>query len=54
MQELAEDVEHLAWSAYPGAVDNILEVLAKDQFIDALQDDEIRLRIRQNRPASLG
>ena len=53
LQELAEDVERLVQLAYPGAEDNMLEVLVKDQFKDALQDAEIRLRIRQNRPATL-
>ena len=28
-------------------------VLAKDQFIDALPDEDTRLRIRQSRPTSL-
>ena len=53
LQELAEDVECLARFAYPEAADDMLEVFVKDQFLDALQDEDVRLRIRQNRPASL-
>lgn len=30
-----------------------MEVLSKDHFIDALPDEEVRLRIRQNKPATL-
>jgi len=31
----------------------MLELLAKDQFVDALTDEDMRLRIRQNRPETL-
>ena len=31
----------------------MVEVLAKDQFVDALLDENMRLRIRQNKPATL-
>ena len=31
----------------------MLELLAKDQFVDALADEDMRLRIRQNRPDTL-
>ena len=51
----AEDVEHLVRLAYPEAAEAMVEVLAKDQFVDALPDEDMRLRIRQNKPAtSLG
>ena len=30
-----------------------MEVLAKDQFVDSLPEEDMRLRIRQNRPATL-
>ena len=53
LPELAEDVERLARLAYPGASPPMLEVLAKDQFVDALPDEDMRLRIRQSRPSSL-
>ena len=53
LQELAEDVERLAHLAYPEAADDMLEVLVKDHFLDAQQDEDVRLRIRQNLPVSL-
>jgi hypothetical protein len=53
LPELAEDIERLARLAYPEASTTVLETLTKDQFIDALPDDEIRLRVAQSRPTSL-
>ena len=50
---LAEDVERLARLAYPDADDPMVLMLAKDQFIDALQDDDWKLRIRQLQPQTL-
>ena len=51
---LAEDVERLTRLAYPDATAQPMwDLLAKDRFIDALQDEELRLRLRQARPASL-
>ena len=52
LPELAEDVDHLTRLAYPGAAPEMIEVLAKDQFIDA-QDEDIRHCVRQNKPATL-
>jgi len=53
LPELAEDIERLVRLAYPEAQSEMSEVLAKDQFIDALTDEDIRLRIRQSHPKSL-
>ena len=53
LAELAEDVEHLVRLAYHEAAEAMVEVLAKDQFVDALPDEDMRLRIRQNKPATL-
>jgi len=53
LPELAEDIERLARLAYPNADLSMLEVLGKDQFIDALPQEDMRLRIRQMRPSSL-
>ena len=53
LPELAEDVERLARLAYPEAQPALLEVLVKDQFIDALSDEDMRLRIRQGHPRTL-
>ncbi|XP_028417631.1 uncharacterized protein LOC114542079 [Dendronephthya gigantea] len=53
LPELAQDIERLAKLAYPNASPAVLETLTKDQFIDALTDDELRLRVAQARPSSL-
>jgi hypothetical protein len=38
--------------AYPGAP-SVTDVLALDQFIDALKDPDMRLRIRDARPYNI-
>ena len=53
LPELAEEVEHLARLAYPDAAAQMVEILAKDQFIDALPDEDFRLRLRQGKPGTL-
>ena len=53
LHELAEDIERLARLAYPDTGEDMINILAKDQFIDALSDEELRLKIRQNRPNSI-
>lgn len=53
LPELAEDVDRITRLAYPDASTAMLQVLARDQFIDSLTDEEMRLRVRQNRPSSL-
>ena len=53
LPELAEDIECITRLAYPEAAEAMVIVLAKDQFIDALPDEDMRLRIRQSRPPSL-
>lgn len=53
LPELAEDIERLARLAYPQTTQAMLDLLAKDQFVDALPDEDMRLRIRQSRPTSL-
>ena len=53
LSELAGDIERLVRLAYPNGTPEMLEALAKDQFLDAVQDDEIRLRIAQSRPTTL-
>ena len=39
--ELAEDVERLVRLAYPEAAESMVEVLAKEQFVDALPDEDV-------------
>ena len=50
LPELAKDVEHLTCLAYPDASAEMIEVMSKDQFINALTDEDSRLRLRQNKP----
>ena len=40
LQELAGDVEHLAHLAYPDAANDMLEMIVKDQFLDALPNGQ--------------
>jgi hypothetical protein len=53
LPEVAEDIERLAHLAYPDAPVDVLETLTKDQFIDALIDKELRLRVAQAQLTSL-
>ena len=53
LPELAEDIERLTRLAYPEAAETMIAVLAKDQFIDVLPDEDMCLRIRQSRPPTL-
>jgi len=53
LTELAEDVERLVRLAYLEAAESMVEVLAKDQSVDALPDEDMRLHIRQNKPTTL-
>ena len=50
LPELAEDVERIARLLYLNAAEPMIETLAKDQFIDALHDEDTRLKLRQSRP----
>ena len=51
--ELAANVRKLAKKAFPGATNEIVDQLAKDRFIDALVDKDLRIRIREGSPAKL-
>ena len=50
---MAEDLERLGRLAYPDATGELQNVLSRDQFIDALPDADMRLRVKQERPQSL-
>ena len=51
--EMAEDIERLCRLAYPDVPPTLRDVLARDQFIDALPDEDTRLRLKQERPRTL-
>ena len=53
LPELAESVEALARKAYPDALKELQDVLARDHFIDVLYEEDLCLRIRQAPPQSL-
>ena len=53
MPELAEYVETLTRATYPDASAELQDIMARDNFIDALPDDDVRLKIHQSRPPSL-
>ena len=52
LQELAKDLECLVRLAYPIAPEGITDLLAKEQFSDAILDGDAR-SLKQSRPQSL-
>ena len=53
LPDLASSLRRLVGNAYPKAVADLQDSLAKDQFIDALEDREIRMKIRESGPKML-
>ena len=53
LPELGESIRRLTHLAYPSAPREVAETLAKDYFVDALPDFDMRLRIQQSRPSYL-
>ena len=53
LQELAEDIEHLARLAFALALEDMKDLLAKEQFIDVILDGDTRLQLKQSKPQSL-
>ena len=53
LPELAQTRRRLTRQAYPEATEAIRETLARDHFIDALPDADVRWRIQQTRPKLL-
>ena len=53
LPELAEDIERLTRLAYPDAPATMIEVLARDQFLDAIPDEYLQVKVRQSRPPTL-
>lgn len=51
--ELAHRVRLLVKQSYPQAPYGLIETLSKEDFIDALTDSDMRLRIQQSRPYTL-
>lgn len=53
LPDLASYLRRLVSRAYPEAVLDLQDSLAKDQFIDALEDREIRMKLRESGPKTL-
>ena len=53
LPDLASSLRRLVGKAYPEAIPDLQDSLAKDQFIDALEDREIRMKIRESGPKTL-
>ena len=53
ISELATSITKLTRQAYPKANTSLLDTLAVDYFIDALDDSDVRLRLRQTQPENI-
>ena len=53
IQELAHAIKKLVHQAYPGVNKEVIETLSLDNFIDAITDSDIRMRVRELSPKSL-
>ena len=53
LPELAQSIRRLVSRAYPEATLSLRDILSKDSFIEALNDSEIRLRLKQSKPSNL-
>lgn len=53
LPELAQAVRRLTRQAYPEAPQQLRETLARDHFLDALNDLEMQWRVHQSRPRTL-
>lgn len=53
LQAFGKDIERLARQAYPLALEDMKEQLAKEQFIDAILDGDTGLRLKQSKLQSL-
>ena len=53
LPDLASSLRRLVGRAYPGAAAELQDSLTKDQFIDALEDREMRIKIRESGPKTL-
>jgi hypothetical protein len=53
LPELSQEIRRLVQLAYPAAPNQLIEMLAKDHFVDAVNDGEIRWRIFQSKVQDL-
>ena len=53
LQDLYMDISRLAAMAYPGARTEHFEAITVDAFLEALQDGDLELRVRDRKPKTL-
>jgi hypothetical protein len=53
LPELGQGIRRLVNKAYPKAPAEVKETLSTEHFLDALVNSEMRIRIKQSRPANL-
>ena len=53
LSQLAQDVEALVRRSYPAAAEEMIVVLARDFFVDALQDQQLQIYVKQAHPEDL-
>lgn len=53
LPEMAQAIQRLVRDAYPNANYNMRETLALENFLDALDDSELRWKVSQSRPRSM-
>ena len=53
LQELAQDLEGMAYRAYPDASLDVRNILFKDQFVDYLGSERLHIQVKQARPMTL-
>jgi hypothetical protein len=53
LRELAQDIRRLMSLAYPGEKSGLVEHIARDAFLTALDDPEFELKIREREPPDL-
>ena len=53
LQELLSDIQRLTTLAFPGPVNQTTEILAKEAYIDALDDEDMAMKIREREPSNL-
>ena len=53
LPELAQAIRRLARHAFPGVPSDIRDTLARDHFVDALGDADMRWKVHQSRPKTL-
>lgn len=53
LSQLAQDVEGLVRRSYPTAAEDMTTVLARDAFVDALQNHQLQIYVKQAHPGDL-